>query len=38
MVKGRPKTPLFPTDGERGFVFFGSGKVSGKDMGLGRRN
>ena len=30
MVYGRPKTPLLRTDGERGFVFYDSGKSEKK--------
>ena len=36
MVHGRPKTPLFRTDGERGFVFCSPGKsaVKGTESGV----
>ena len=34
MVNGYPKTPLFPRDGERGFVFGASFRASRKDVGI----
>jgi len=34
MVYGYPKTPLLRTDGERGFVFCGSGNTHGKRYGI----
>ena len=34
MVNGRPKTPLFRVDGERGLVFCGPEKRIVKDVGF----